>query len=153
MIEKVPFQLSVYVNKEIYNYWAPTIPQQLHQSPLQSQKLTLWCAVAFFGVIGLSLIETTKVHQLLWHLSANWICYAPSVNHSYITVKWIDLTTVSTGWSTCPYNVGISEHSVKYVSTACHFLWWWCSMNCTSTWSTSLWLLSLGVSQKYSFHL
>jgi hypothetical protein len=46
------FLLSVYVKKQNCRYWAPTNSQELHQRPLHSDKLTVWCGIASSGVLG-----------------------------------------------------------------------------------------------------
>jgi hypothetical protein len=40
------------VNKQNYRYWAAENPQELHQRPLRSDKLTVWCGITSFGVLG-----------------------------------------------------------------------------------------------------
>jgi hypothetical protein len=46
------FHISGYVNKQNCRYWTPENPRQLHERPLHSQKVTVWCAVSTRGVIG-----------------------------------------------------------------------------------------------------
>jgi len=52
MTDEEHLHLSGYVNKRNYRYWAPKNPQQLHQRPLHSERLTLWCEITSFGVLG-----------------------------------------------------------------------------------------------------
>jgi hypothetical protein len=52
MTDEAHFHYSSYVNKQNYPYWAPENPQQPHQCSLQSERLTVWCGIAFFGVLG-----------------------------------------------------------------------------------------------------
>jgi hypothetical protein len=52
MTDEARFHLSGYVNKQNYRYRAPENPQELHQRPLHSEKLTVWCGIASFGVLG-----------------------------------------------------------------------------------------------------
>jgi hypothetical protein len=40
------------VNRRNYHCWAAKNPQELHQHPLHSDKLTVWCGIASFGVLG-----------------------------------------------------------------------------------------------------
>jgi CRISPR/Cas system CMR-associated protein Cmr3 (group 5 of RAMP superfamily) len=40
------------VNKQNYRYWAPESPQECYQYPLHSDKLTVWCGIASFRVLG-----------------------------------------------------------------------------------------------------
>jgi len=52
MIDETHFHLSGYVNKQNYRYWAPENPQELHQRPLHNKRLTVWCGIASFGILG-----------------------------------------------------------------------------------------------------
>jgi len=52
MIDKAHLRLSRYVNKQNYRYWAPENPQELHQRPHHIERLTVWCGIASFGVLG-----------------------------------------------------------------------------------------------------
>lgn len=46
------FHLSMYVNKQDFRYWAEENPRLPHQSPLHSQKVTVWCGLSSFGILG-----------------------------------------------------------------------------------------------------
>jgi hypothetical protein len=50
--DEAHFHLSGYVNKQNFRYWARQNPRELHQRPLHSERVTVWCAVAQFGLIG-----------------------------------------------------------------------------------------------------
>lgn len=50
--DEAHFHLCGTVNKQNMRYWAPENPHEIHQSPLHSLKVTVWCAVSRFGVIG-----------------------------------------------------------------------------------------------------
>lgn len=52
MSDEAHFHLSGYVNKQNFRYWATENPQQLHELPLHSDKVTVWCAVSAFGIFG-----------------------------------------------------------------------------------------------------
>ena len=52
MTDEAHFHLSRYVNKQDYRYWAPENPQELHQRPLHSERLTVCCGIASFGVLS-----------------------------------------------------------------------------------------------------
>jgi len=39
------FYLTVYANKQNYRYWADSNSKEIHERPLHSSKLTVWCAV------------------------------------------------------------------------------------------------------------
>jgi hypothetical protein len=55
--DKAHFHLSGCVYKQNFWYWAENNPWQLHEWPLHSQRVTIWCAAADFGVIGLYFFE------------------------------------------------------------------------------------------------
>lgn len=50
--DEAHFHLSGIVNKQNFRYWAENNPQIIRERPLHSPKLTVWCAVSQFGVIG-----------------------------------------------------------------------------------------------------
>jgi hypothetical protein len=50
--DEAHFHLSGCINKQNFRYWAENTPRQLHERSLHSQRVTIWCAVADFGVIG-----------------------------------------------------------------------------------------------------
>jgi hypothetical protein len=52
MSDEAHFLLDGTVNKQNYTYWAQENPQQLHQKPLHSSKVTVWCGIAKFGIVG-----------------------------------------------------------------------------------------------------
>jgi len=91
MTDEAHFHLSSYVNKQNYCYWAPENPQELHQRPLHSKRLTILSGVGshLLEFLALTCLKTTKVQPLLWHPSTMWQCYATSVNQSYIVVGLI----------------------------------------------------------------
>jgi hypothetical protein len=46
MTDEAHFHLSGCVNKQNFQYWAEENPQQFHQRPLHSTRITVWCGVA-----------------------------------------------------------------------------------------------------------
>lgn len=52
MSDEAHFHLSGYVNKQNFRYWAQENPRLLHQHPLHSEKVTVWCGVSSFGIFG-----------------------------------------------------------------------------------------------------
>ena len=51
MSDEAHFHVSGYVNKQNCYYWAPNNPHGLHQCPLHSAKVIVWCAVSTHGII------------------------------------------------------------------------------------------------------
>ena len=47
------FHLKRSVNKQNFHYWSTINPRQVHKHPLHCDRVTVWAAVAKFGVIGL----------------------------------------------------------------------------------------------------
>ena len=52
MSDEAHFHLSGCVNKQNFRYWAPANPRVLHERPLHCERVTVWCGVAQFSVIG-----------------------------------------------------------------------------------------------------
>ena len=50
--DKAHFHLSGFVNKQNFRYWSESNPRELHERPLHSERVTVWCEVANFGVWG-----------------------------------------------------------------------------------------------------
>jgi len=50
--DEAHFHLNGNVNKQNFRSWSPMNPRQLHERPLHCDKVTVWAAVAKFGVIG-----------------------------------------------------------------------------------------------------
>ena len=50
--DEAHFHLSGTVNKQNFRYWSQNNPRELHQRPLHSPKVTVWCAMGSFGVWG-----------------------------------------------------------------------------------------------------
>ena len=50
--DEAHFNLSGYVNKQNFRYWSTTNPMQLHEKPLHSERVTVWCAISHVGVWG-----------------------------------------------------------------------------------------------------
>lgn len=50
--DEAHFHLSGSVNKQNFRFWSATNPQELHERPLHSPKVTVWCAISELGVWG-----------------------------------------------------------------------------------------------------
>lgn len=50
--DEAHFHLCGAVNKQNFRYWANENPREIHERPLHSPKVTVWCAVSKFGIIG-----------------------------------------------------------------------------------------------------
>uniref|UniRef100_A0A1Y1JZD5 DUF4817 domain-containing protein n=1 Tax=Photinus pyralis TaxID=7054 RepID=A0A1Y1JZD5_PHOPY len=50
--DEAHFHLSGCVNKQNMRYWSETNPRELHQRPLHSDRVTVWCALSKNGIIG-----------------------------------------------------------------------------------------------------
>lgn len=60
MSDEAHFHLSGYVNKQNFRYWSDENPQELHQKPLHSAKVTVWCAMCSTGIIGPFFFENER---------------------------------------------------------------------------------------------
>ena len=61
---KAHFHVSGNVNKQNCRYWAPDKPHELHQCPLHSTKVTVWCEVYSHDIIGPYFFENMKGHTV-----------------------------------------------------------------------------------------
>jgi len=52
MSDEAHFHLNGSVNKQNFQYWAPQNAHEVHERPLHSPKVTVWCAIDKVGVIG-----------------------------------------------------------------------------------------------------
>ena len=50
--DEAHFHLCGIVNKQNFRYWAVDNPRELHERPLHSPRVTVWCAIAEFGMWG-----------------------------------------------------------------------------------------------------
>lgn len=50
--DEAHFHMCGYVNKQNSRYWSQENPKEIHQTPLHSQKVTVWCAVSAQGIVG-----------------------------------------------------------------------------------------------------
>ena len=55
--DEAHFRLSGMVKKQNFRYWSDSNPRQLHEQPLYSSKVTVWCAMGNFGVWELLFFE------------------------------------------------------------------------------------------------
>lgn len=52
MSDEAHFHLSGFVNKQDMRYWSQVNPKKIHEKPLHSPKVTVWCGIGTFGVVG-----------------------------------------------------------------------------------------------------
>ncbi|KAJ4432654.1 hypothetical protein ANN_21277 [Periplaneta americana] len=57
MSDEAHFHLSEFVNKQNFRYWTEDQSIQVHEQPLHSEKVTVWCDVSDSGIIGPYLLE------------------------------------------------------------------------------------------------
>lgn len=50
--DEAHFHVSGCVNKQNFRYWSENNPRVIHQKPLHSDRVTVWCAVSRIGIIG-----------------------------------------------------------------------------------------------------
>jgi len=61
MSDEAHFHLNGTVNKQNCCYWSKDNLHNIHQRPLHSDHVTVWCAVAPFGIIGPYFFEENGV--------------------------------------------------------------------------------------------
>jgi hypothetical protein len=57
MIVTCQRHLSGFVNKQNFRYWSSENSHRFHKMPLHSAKVTVWCAISSFGIVGLYFSE------------------------------------------------------------------------------------------------
>ena len=100
--DEAHFHLSGSVNRQNFRYWSESNPRELHEKPLHSERVIVWCAVANFGVWG---------PYFFWGRGKSGFSYFSSLCAD--AAKFFDAKTqesyrkcngmVSTRWSNCPY--------------------------------------------------
>ncbi|XP_069594588.1 bromodomain-containing protein 7 isoform X2 [Ranitomeya imitator] len=50
--DEAHFHLSGCVNKQNMRYWSEANPREVHERPLHSDRVTVWCAISRVGIIG-----------------------------------------------------------------------------------------------------
>jgi len=50
--DEAHFHVSGFINKQHFRYWSQANPPALHEKPLHSQIVTVWCATSASGIIG-----------------------------------------------------------------------------------------------------
>lgn len=50
--DEAHFHLCGSVNKQNLRYWSENNPQKIHERPLHSERVTVWCALSRLGIIG-----------------------------------------------------------------------------------------------------
>jgi len=121
MTDEAHFHLSGYVNKQNYGSWAPENPQGLHQRPLHSERLTVWCGIASFGVLGPYYFEDNE-GSAVTVTSEHYVAMLRNFCEPELRRRGIDLSLVMVlaRWSNSPNSKGINECSAGNVSTTRH---------------------------------
>ena len=52
MSDEAHFHLNGYVNKQNFRFWSNFNPHELHEKPLHSEKVTVWCAISAKFIVG-----------------------------------------------------------------------------------------------------
>jgi len=60
MSDEAHFHLSGFVNKQNFCYWSATNLTELHERPLHSSKVTVWCEISSFGIISPYVFEDER---------------------------------------------------------------------------------------------
>ena len=115
------FDSSGYVNKQNYRYWTSENPQELHQRPLHSERLTVWCGIASFGVLGPYFFEANE-GAAVTVTSERYVAMLRNFCEPELRRRGIDLSLVMVlaRWSNSPNSKGINECSAGNVSTTRH---------------------------------
>jgi hypothetical protein len=93
MADEAHFHLSSCVNKQNFHCWAEENPQELHQWPLHSTCVTVWCRVANFGVTAPYFFEDKDGHPVkvtsACYVEMLWNFLKPELSHHGIGLSTI----------------------------------------------------------------
>jgi len=78
--DEAHFHFKGSVNKQNFHYWSTINPRQVHEHPLHCDRVTVWIAVAKFGVIGPYFFEENGRS-----VTANSARYIVMIRNSLIT--------------------------------------------------------------------
>jgi hypothetical protein len=65
--DEAHFHFSETVNKQNFLYWTQNNPLRFHERPLYSPKVTVWCTLSQFGVIGPYIFEEDNRSNCHFH--------------------------------------------------------------------------------------
>jgi hypothetical protein len=68
------FHLSGCINKQNFRYWAADNPRQLHERPLHSERVTVWCGIMEFGMIWPYFFEKERTVTVTSHRYVEMLC-------------------------------------------------------------------------------
>ena len=126
--DKAHFHLNGSVNKQNFRYWLTVNPRQVHKRPLHCDRVTVWAAVAKFGVIGpYSFLRD-------WPFSDSEfrpLCYHdPNFPYTQITQTSIESfpNLVPARRGNCPHFQGSYGRITEVVSSEAHLPQRWCAV-------------------------
>ena len=93
MNDEAHFNFPGYVNKQNFRYWAPENPQELYQRLLHGERLTVWCGIASFGVLGLYFFEDNE-GAAVTVTSERYVAMVRNFCEPELRRRWIDLSSV-----------------------------------------------------------
>ncbi|GFU13180.1 DUF4817 domain-containing protein [Trichonephila clavipes] len=73
--DEAHFWVNGYVNKQNCRIWSEANPQVYVETPLHSQKLTVWCALWAVGIIGRYFFKNDEGHNELWFQQDGATCH------------------------------------------------------------------------------
>ena len=99
------FHLNGTVNRQNLQYWASENPREIHQRPLRSPKVTVWCGLGKCGIFGPFFFEEGKETATV--TSDRYIrmfenCFLPELRRRGINA-------VSTRWGHYSYSESIHD--------------------------------------------
>ncbi|GFV50976.1 DUF4817 domain-containing protein [Trichonephila clavipes] len=73
--DEAHFWLNGYVSKQNCRIWSEANPQVYVETPLHSEKLTVWCALWAGGIIGPYFFKSDEGHNELWFQQEGATCH------------------------------------------------------------------------------
>jgi len=144
MSDEAHFHLNGFVNKQNCRFWAAENPRELHQRPLHSSKVTVWCGVSKVGIVGPYFFEDCSfsdfgmLHRHVKQLPASRTPKAWGKHERNV---------VPTGWCHSSHGESIDGSCSTHVPPTCDLPFRRCFLAPTFPWSIDLQLFFVGIPQ------
>ena len=149
--DEAHFQLWGGVNKQNFRYYASENSRELHEKPLHSECVTVWCAIASFGIISPYFFENHNDHAVTvtsdhYVNMVNTIPLPALANHNRPQI-WFQ-----TGWHNSSYSLSIHGCIAACFSRPSNFQIWRHQLASMVARSDYPLFLFMGISEEPSLH-
>ena len=131
---EIHFHMNGHVNRQNCLYWAKETQRELHEKPLQSQRVTVWWALIKVGIIGLYFFKADSRKTVN---SEGYVAMFQDFFYSLLGGKRMRYSTyvLSTGQSHCSYRESFNECHPRNICKTLDIQEWCYSVVSPLTWS------------------